>query len=405
MSRHPGRYDYVLFVPALALACTGLVVVYSASAMLAREKLGGEFFFLARHSVYLVTGLFALLAFAHFPYSKLSKLAPLGVLMTFVLLLLVFTPMGVTRGGATRWLGIGPFTLQPSEIAKVALVLYLARYASRERNLASFSEGYVKPGIVAAMLVVPTLFQPDFGTSVILAATFLVVLYVAGTRAIYPLGIASLLVPVAGALVFTSEYRMKRVTGFLDPWNDMSNTGFQVIQSMLSFAGGGIAGRGLGEGKQKLFFLPEAHSDFVLSVVGEELGFAGVAAVLLCFAVIVWRGFGIALRQGDPFGRLVAFGLTFLLGLQAATNAGVVLGLLPPKGLTLPLVSYGGSSLLMTLASVGILMSVSAHTDLPVRTFASAADREPASTSGAWQIGSAAPPAGARRKAEGRGNA
>ena len=379
------RYDYGLFVPAICLAFLGLVIVYSASATLARVKLGGDTFFLFRHCVYLGVGLVGLLTFAHIPYAKLGKLAPLMVFGALGFLALVYVPgVGLTRGGATRWITAFGFTVQPAEFAKLALVIYLARYAAKERDLSSFAEGYVKPGIVAGMLILPILMQPDFGTSVILTTTFLLVLYAAGTRLVYPVALAGLLLPIAAALMWTADYRRRRLIAFWDPWNDMSNAGFQIIQSLLAFQGGGVVGRGLGEGRQKLFFLPEAHSDFVLSVVGEELGLAGVAAVLLCFSIVVWRGFGIALRQGDPFGRLLAFGLTFLLGMQVATNAGVVLGLLPPKGLTLPLVSYGGSSLLVTLSCIGILMNVSAHTDLPVRT--SAADREPASTSGAWRL-------------------
>ena len=358
------RYDYLLFVPAVCLAFLGLVIVYSASATLAREKLGGETFFLFRHCVYLVTGLLCLLAFAHLPYSKLGKLSPLMVLGALVLLALVYVPgLGVTRGGANRWIGLFGFTFQPVEAAKIALIVYLARYASRERDLASFVEGYVKPGIVTAILVVPILLQPDFGSTVILAATFLLILFAAGTRLVYPIGIAAALVPVLAFLIASADYRRRRLMAFLDPWNDMSNTGFQIIQSLLAFQGGGVVGRGLGESRQKLFFLPEAHSDFVLSVVGEELGMVGVSFVFLCFGVLVWRGISVAVHQGDPFGRLLAFGLTALLGLQAAINGAVVLGLLPTKGLTLPLVSYGGSSLIATLATVGILMNVSAHTD------------------------------------------
>ena len=359
------RYDYVLFVPALMLAITGLVIVYSASATLAREKLGGEYFFLYRHSVYFTAGVIACLVFAHLPYSLLGKLSPLIVFGALVALALVYVPhIGQTRGGATRWIGIGPFTFQPSEFAKIALVIYLARYASRERDLGSFTEGYVKPGIVAGMLVLPILLQPDFGTTVILAMTFLLVLYAAGTRAIQPLGLFLAALPLAAFLILHSEYRRRRLMAFVDPWNDVTNTGFQVIQSMLSFTGGGVLGRGLGEGRQKLFFLPEAHSDFVLAVVGEEIGLIGVVFVFVCFATLVWRGYQIAMRQGDPFGRLLAFGLTTLLALQAGINGAVVLGLLPTKGLTLPFVSYGGTSLVITLAMVGILMNVSAHTDL-----------------------------------------
>ncbi|HVO31813.1 MAG TPA: putative lipid II flippase FtsW [bacterium] len=366
------RYDYMLFLPALMLAVIGLVIVYSASATLAREKLGGEYFFLVRHAVYFGAGIVACLVFAHVPYSMLGKLSPLIVFVTLVALALVFVPhVGQTRGGATRWIGVGPFTFQPSEMAKVALVVYLARYASRERDLTLFTEGYVKPGIVAGLLILPILAQPDFGTTVILSTTFLLVLYCAGTRAIQPLALFAAAVPIAGFLIFHSDYRRRRLLAFMNPWSDVSHDGFQVIQSMLSFHGGGVLGRGLGEGRQKLFFLPEAHSDFVLAVVGEELGWIGVAVVFGCFALLISRGYQVAMRQGDPFGRLLAFGITTLLGLQAAINGAVVLGLLPTKGLTLPFVSYGGTSLMVTLGMVGILMNVSAHTDLE-----SAPDRE-----------------------------
>ena len=358
------RYDYGLFVPAICLAFLGLVIVYSASATLAREKLGGETFFLFRHSIYLAVGLIALVTFAHIPYAKLGKYSPLMVFAALGLLALVYIPgVGLTRGGATRWITAFGFTVQPAEAAKLALVIYLARYASKERDLSGFVEGWVKPGIVAAMLILPVLLQPDFGTSVILTTTFLLVLYAAGTRLIYPAGIVTALIPIAAFLMLHADYRRRRLLAFIDPWNDMSNAGFQIIQSLLAFQGGGVVGRGLGEGRQKLFFLPEAHTDFVLSVVGEELGFIGVCFVLACFAAIVWRGIGIALHQGDPFGRLLAFGLTALIGLQGAINGAVVLALLPTKGLTLPLVSYGGTSLVATLAAIGILMNVSSHTD------------------------------------------
>jgi len=359
------RYDYLLFLPAIALAAAGLVVVYSASAELARERLGGEFYFLTRHAIYLGVGLAACLFFAHFPYKTIGKLAPLIVAGTLALLVVVLLPgIGVTRGGATRWIGLGPFSFQPSEGAKVALVVYLARYAaSPKRDLSSFQEGWVKPGIMALLLVVPVLLQPDFGTSVTLTTTFLAVLFAAGTRLLYPFAIGGALAPLAAFLVLHSEYRRRRLMGFLDPWNDVTNTGFQIIQSLLAFHGGGILGRGLGEGRQKLFFLPEAHSDFVLAVVGEELGLLGVAAVFLCFGLIVWRGYQVAIRCNDPFGRLLAFGLTTLIGLQAFVNGAVVLGLMPTKGLTLPLVSYGGTSLVVTLAMVGILMNVSASAE------------------------------------------
>jgi cell division protein FtsW len=294
------RYDYGLFVPAVCLAFLGLVIVYSASATLAREKLGGETFFLFRHCVYLGVGLAALLTFAHIPYAKLGKFAPLMVFGALGLLALVYVPgVGLTRGGATRWISAFGFTVQPAEAAKLAMVIYLARYASKERDLTSFAEGYVKPGIVAGMLILPILLQPDFGTSVILTTTFLLVLYAAGTRLIYPVALAGALLPIAAALMWTADYRRRRLIAFMDPWNDMSNAGFQIIQSLLAFQGGGVVGRGLGEGRQKLFFLPEAHSDFVLSVVGEELGFVGVAFVMACFAAIVWRGISIASRRSS----------------------------------------------------------------------------------------------------------
>ena len=285
------RYDYLLFVPALMLAITGLVIVYSASATLAREKLGGEYFFLYRHSVYFAVGIVACLVFAHLPYSLLGKLSPLIVFVALVALALIWVPhVGQTRGGASRWIGVGPFTFQPSELAKIAVVVYLARYASRERDLGTFAEGYLKPGIVVAMLVFPILLQPDFGTSVILGITFLLMLYAAGTRALQPLALGLGALPIAAFLILHSEYRRRRLMAFMDPWSDVTHNGFQVIQSMLAFTGGGITGRGLGEGRQKLFFLPEAHSDFVLAVVGEELGLIGVVLVFACFAVLISRG-------------------------------------------------------------------------------------------------------------------
>jgi len=357
----PLRYDPVLLGAVLLLAMLGVVMVYSASAVYAGARLGDGLWFFKRQLAGAGLGLVALLLAMRIGYRRLEKLATPLLLLAIVLLLLVHVPgLGRAAGGARRWLALGPIQFQPSEVVKLALVLWLARSLSRKQDkIRVFSAGLLPHllvlGIVAALL----LSEPDFGTTVVIASLTFALLFVAGARLAYLASGVVIAAPIAAFLVWSSRYRLQRVLAFLDPWADPRGHGYQAVESLLAFGAGGTAGVGLGGSHQKLFFLPAAHTDFILSIVGEELGFLGVSAVLLLFAVLVWRGLKAAQAAPDPFGCYLAVGLTLLLALEALVNAGMALSLLPTKGMALPFLSYGMSSAVASLLAAGILLSVS----------------------------------------------
>jgi cell division protein FtsW len=278
-----------------------------------------------------------------------------------VLLVMVLIPsLGVAAKGARRWLRWGLISIQPAEMVKLALVVYLAAYLAKKADkLTSFRTGLLPLLIVVGVLSGLVLLEPDLGTVVVMGLVTVCLLFLGGARIHHLLGLGFCAIPVVLILVLGSSYRRQRLMTFLAPWKDAADAGFQITQSFLAFGSGGPFGVGLGEGKQKLFFLPEAHTDFVLALVGEELGLAGTASVIVLFALFVWRGFQIASRARMPFGKYLGLGITLLIGIQALVNAAVVTGLLPTKGLTLPFVSYGGSSLVVSFVGVGMLLSIS----------------------------------------------
>jgi len=279
-------------------------------------------------------------------------------------LVLVLVPgIGVERGGARRWLGFGPLSLQPSELAKIALVLYLAHSLVKKRErVTTFTLGVLPHCLVGGAVAGLALLEPDFGTAVLAGGVLVCMLFVGGVPARYLLAPAVAAVPALAFLVMREPYRLKRVLAFLDPELDPLGINFQLKQSFIAFGSGGVWGVGLGESRQKMFYLPEAHTDFIYSVVGEELGLAGAVLVLGLFAIVGVRGFRIALRHPDPFASLLAFGLTLSLVLQAVVNVGVVLGCLPTKGLALPFVSYGGSAMMASLVQIGMLLALARET-------------------------------------------
>jgi cell division protein FtsW len=353
--------DPALLGAAAALLALGLVMVYSASAPLAAEEVGSSFHVVARQGLYALLGIAAGVACALIPPTVWRQLAPWVLLAGLVALVLVLIPgVGVEVSGARRWLDLGPFHLQVSEPFKVAFVLYLGSYLVRkgEDRLGTFSEGLLPILLIAGLSAGLLLAEPDFGGAAMVVGTGLVMGFLGGIRLRHLLAAGLAALPLAAWAVFGSAYRYERVVAFLDPWAHAQGSGFQLRQSLIAFGRGEYAGTGLGDGVQKLFYLPEPHTDFVFAVIGEELGLLGTLGVLALYAVVVHRGFAIAGRAADAYGRLVAQGLTFILGFQALAHMGVNLGLLPTKGLTLPLVSYGGSSLVTTLAALGILASI-----------------------------------------------
>jgi cell division protein FtsW len=355
------RYDPWLLGAALVLAMLGVVMVYSASAVYASARLGDGLWFFKRQALGALAGLAALLLAMKLGYRRIEKLAVPLLLLSLILLVLVLVPgLGVVAGGARRWLRVGSLSFQPSELAKVALVLWLARsLARRGERVRSFSAGLLPHLFMLGLFALLLLLEPDFGTTVVMACLTFALLFVAGARVAWLFGLLLAAVPVACVVVWHSPYRLQRVLTFLDPWKDARGHGYQTVESLLGFGAGGAFGVGLGESHQKLFFLPAAHTDFILSIVGEELGFAGVLCVLVLFFALVMRGVKAAHAAPDAFGCYAAFGLTLLLSLEALVNAGMALALLPTKGMALPFLSYGMTSVVVSLFACGVLLSIS----------------------------------------------
>ena len=353
--------DHVLLSVTITLALVGLVMVFSASAVVAGNRFDDSGYFLKRQLAWLTFGFLLLHLASRIDYIWWKRLTiPLLGLMIVLLVMVLIPSLGVAAKGARRWLRLGAISGQPAEMAKLIAVIYLAAYLTKkEDRLTIFSSGLLPALIVVGVLSGLALLEPDLGTAVVLGLVTMGLLFLAGARISHLLGLWLCMAPVALALVLGSSYRRQRLMTFLAPWKDASDAGFQITQSFLAFGSGGPFGVGLGEGKQKLYFLPEAHTDFVLALVGEELGLVGTGAIILLFALFVVRGFQIASRARMPFGRYLGMGITLLIGIQALVNACVVTGLMPTKGLTLPFVSYGGSSLVVSLVGVGILLNIS----------------------------------------------
>jgi len=356
------KSDMVLFSTILLLVGLGVVMVYSASAVLALERYQQPYLFLAKQVTWAVAGLAVLATTMRIDYRRYRQPPFLWAALALVVLALVAVLFRPPVNNARRWFGVGGFGVQPSELAKLAAIFFIAALLERRRDrITELSHAVLPIVILVGGLVGLILLEPDFGTAITLAAIAAVLVFAAGLGYRYVLGGALLTLPPAIFLVLSSEYRMRRVTTFLDPWRDPLGDGFQVTQSLIAVGTGGGFGRGLMQGIQKLFYLPEPHTDFIYSVIAEELGLAGALAVLLCFCVIAWRGLRITFRAPDAFGSYVALGLTAMVVVQALVNMSVVLSLLPTKGITLPLVSAGGSSLLMNLVGMGVLLNISQH--------------------------------------------
>ncbi|MBI5523593.1 MAG: putative lipid II flippase FtsW [Desulfarculus sp.] len=355
--------DPWLLVSALALTAFGLVMVYSSSSALAGKRYLDSAHFFKHQLFHVLVGLGVMTWLASLDYERYRRwvwYALGGVLLALVLVLI--PGIGHRAGGAARWLRLGIISVQPAELAKVALVLFLARYlAEHQAESKSLFKVFMPCLAVAGALVLPILAEPDLGMSLTLLSLTMVMLGVAGTRVTYLAVILAAAVPLLYRLVWLVPYRRDRVFAFLNPWEDPAGTGFQIIHSFLALGSGGFWGTGLGGSKQKLFYLPEPHTDFILAVLGEELGLWGLATVLALFLVLVWRGVQTALNARDLFGTYLALGCTLIVGLQAFVNAAVVMGMLPTKGLTLPFLSYGGSSIVTNFACVGLLLSVAGH--------------------------------------------
>ncbi len=361
------RIDYLLLFSAIALAMLGLVMVASASITMADRELGYPFYYALRQSVYICLGVASGLLLFRLRLAILEHLGMTLLLSAFVLLLLVLAPgVGVEVKGATRWINIGLFRLQVSEPAKLCFIIYLASYLARHQEdvLTRFS-AFLKPvgllGIVSLLLLA----EPDFGSTVVLGATVMGMIFMAGVRLVHFTGVVALAGMLLGGAAVSSSYRMVRLKTFLDPWADPFDNGFQLTQSLIAIGRGEWFGVGLGSSIQKLFYLPEAHTDFVFAVLAEELGLLGVCVIIALYSVLVWRALVIAaqaVRAGNPFASHLAYGIGIWFGLQSFINIGVNMGLLPTKGLTLPLMSYGGSSMIVMCAALTLLLRIDYET-------------------------------------------
>jgi cell division protein FtsW len=366
----PVRFDPILLCAVLALVALGLVMVYSASAILAQDKLGDSLYFLKRQLMAAGMGVVAMAVAMKVGWRRLARLAWPLLIVTILLLIAVLIPgIGTTAGGARRWIRFPGFGLQPAEVAKFAWVVYLSYSLAKKREkVATFSVGFLPHLFLCGILVALCMRQPDFGSSVLLVFLLFVLLFTAGTKLSYLVGSVLLALPMAYVAIASSPYRMKRVLAFLDPWAHRHDVGYQVAESLMSIGSGGLTGLGLGDGRQKLFFLPEAHTDFIFAIIGEELGLIGVTLLVALYAIVIWRGVRIALSSPEPFGTYLGLGLTSIVAFQATVNMCVAMGLLPTKGLTLPFVSYGGTSLVVLMGAAGVLLSLSTATQGAPRT-------------------------------------
>lgn len=361
MATGPGKPDIFIFAAVIALLVIGLVVLASASSVTGLIEHGDAYWFLKRQLVFATLGVAAMVLLMRIDYRFMRLVTPPLLVIAFALLVIVLA-VGQEISGAKRWIGLGLFNLQPSEVSKLALVSYLAAYITNKRErIRRLYPDFLVPLAVIGIIAGLILLEPDFGTTVVVALTGLVVLFAGGAHLGHMLLVVTAALPVGWFLISTEEYRVRRLTAFLDPWADKMDSGWNIIQSLLAIGSGGLFGLGLGEGRQKYLYLPEQHTDFIFAILGEELGFVGASAVLFLFAVIAWRGWRAALQAPDTFGCMLAVGITAMIVLQALLNIGVVTGSLPTTGITLPFISFGGSSLVITLASVGILLNISSH--------------------------------------------
>lgn len=357
------RYDLWLLVGVITLAGLGIVMIYSTSSIPAEHFLRGQgAYFLKKQLMALVLGLGAMIATMHVNHEKLKLLAwPLLILSALMLIAVLVPGVGTEVKGSHRWLRFWSFGFQPSELARFSLVLYLAySLTKKQERIKTFTYGFLPYLLVSGVLIGLIFIEPDMGGAVTLGLIMMLMLFAAGTRVTYLAGLVAVSLPVTFYFMASAEYRWRRVMATINPWDYWHDAGWQLVQSLLAFGSGGLFGVGLGEGRQKLFYLPDAHTDFILSVIGEELGFAGVAAVMALFGLVVYRGGKIAIRASSAFGSFLAFGLTVMIAAPAALNMAVVMGLLPTKGMVLPYISYGGTALVMYLMAAGVLLNISA---------------------------------------------
>ena len=355
--------DITLLILTFTLLAIGLIMVYSASAVWAEYKFDDSFFFAKRQMLFAGVGIIAMFFIMNIDYWTWRTWAKVLIIICFVLLILVLIPgVGNMRNGSRSWIGIGAFSVQPSEFMKLAMIAFLAKFLSeRQKFITSFKKGLAPSLGIVFLAFGMIMLQPDLGTGTVMVGTCIVMIFIAGARIRHFVVLG--LIGVAGfvALVVSAPYRMKRITSFLDPWQDPLGSGFQIIQSLFAIGPGGLFGLGLGESRQKFFYLPEPQTDFIFAILAEELGFIGGSFILLLFSLLLWRGIRIALGAPDLYGSFLAVGIIAMVAIQVMINIGVVTGLMPVTGITLPFLSYGGSSLTLMLMAIGVLLNISRY--------------------------------------------
>lgn len=353
-------FDKHILFPVLFLVGIGMVMVYSASSAVAMTKFGSDFFFLRKQALFAGIGIILLVMCRYVPLTLYRHLTYPFLIAAMVLLVVVHIPgIGYKAGGAFRWIRVGAYTFQPAELARMALIFFLAYslYKKHDR-IRRFSIGFFPHFLIVITFSILLYFQPDFGTIVIFWILTWMMMFIAGVPFLHLVTPLILLIPFLGYVMIEAPYRLERIMTFYDPWQYAEDGGYQVIHSLMAFGSGGLFGAGIGQGYQKLFYLPESHTDFIFSVIGEEVGLAGVLCILTMYVWIIWRGLIISRTTDNIYASLIAAGITVSLAIQVSINMGVALGLLPTKGLTLPFLSYGGTSLLINMAAVGVLMNI-----------------------------------------------
>jgi cell division protein FtsW len=356
------KSDQTLFVATLLLVCLSVIMVYSASAVVAMERYQQPYLFLTKQLMWATLGIAILWIVMRVDYRMYREPAFIWSALGLVTLALIAVMFSPPVNNARRWFAIGGLGIQPSELAKLAAIVFIADMLERRmQRINELGYGLLPIGIVVGALVGLILIEPDFGTAMTLALIAAVMVFAAGLSYAYVVSTILLALPLVAAVAMSAGYRRRRLLTFMNPWEDPFGDGFQIIQSLIAVGTGGVTGKGLMGGVQKLFYLPEPHTDFIFSVISEELGLIGATLVVICFGIIAWRGLRVALRAPDRFGAFLALGLTTMVAVQAFMNMSVVLSLMPTKGIPLPFVSFGGSSLLINLAGMGVLLNVSQH--------------------------------------------
>lgn len=364
MNRKRGHFDYLLLFAVLGLLAIGTLIVFSASASIAYHTLRSPYYYFERQLMWAFLGLIILTVASRYDYWRYHKWALPVFLGSVLLLVAVLIPhVGITINGSRRWLGVGSLQVQPSELAKIGMIFLYARLLTlHQEQITEFWRGIVPHLALALVVFALVLAEPDLGTTVAIAGTFFVMLFAAGAKKRHLGALFASALPVLGLSIVLQPYRLQRIIAFTDPWKHPLGEGFHTIQGLLALGSGGVLGLGLGYSRQALGFLPESFTDFIFAILGEELGLLGTLTVVALFLIVAWRGYRIAMRAPDLFSSLLATGFTTMIAIQAAINMGVVTATLPVTGITLPFISYGGSSLVLSLAGVGVLLNISKHT-------------------------------------------